>query len=203
MRSQIGSSVSVAAGGFQLVWLYSVRGERLLDGGDTLLVVGQVLSAILLLGGWFSFRSAAPQPNMRSATAIVLGCVLLQFTSLLCLWPVLSDDVLRYRMDGRLWLDGESHYRITPTERAAQEPGLGPLDIGDRLVAFPHLPTLYHRSPRSPSWFSGESKTTSCPILRSSPTTTGGTLSRSSAGGNEPASGGSLPPRARLSPASL
>jgi hypothetical protein len=59
------------------------------------------------------------------------------------IWPVLSDDAVRYRFEGGTWLVGESPYAVPPGTRLRQAVSGRPTDSIDRLVPHPELASIY------------------------------------------------------------
>src|SRR5690606_10775793 len=57
------------------------------------------------------------------------------------LWPGLSEDVVRYRLEGRMWLSGVSPYAHSPGEFIAAHPDR--VDAIDRAVTYPDMQTIY------------------------------------------------------------
>jgi hypothetical protein len=101
----------------QLAWLYLLRGPLLLTREATL-VWGQVTlgaAAVAMLALLRSTPANAIRLTPRAGLAIVIGGTLaLQAAAVFLLAPMLSDDLSRYRVDGRMWLDGTSPYATTP-----------------------------------------------------------------------------------------
>jgi hypothetical protein len=133
-------TVAVAAllGG-QLAWLVLLRGTRLFARGD-LLIGGQLALGAVVLVIALLLRTTPPDAiKLRRRTGervVLLGTVLLQAAAVALLLPGLSEDVVRYRSDGRLWLAGRSPYATAPADFKGA-------DAVDRLVPFPHLRTIY------------------------------------------------------------
>jgi hypothetical protein len=129
----------VALLGGQLAWLYVLRGPRILN-SDAILIGGQIaLTLPVLLIAALLTTTPADAIKLRSHTSeaiILAGVALLQFSAVTLLWPGLSEDVLRYRVDGRMWLAGVSPYATTPNDFSGR-------DAVDSLVPFPHMHTIY------------------------------------------------------------
>ena len=125
--------------GGQLAWLFLLRGPRILD-SDGVLVGGQMLLTLPILAIALLLKTTpADAIKLRRRTsewAILVAVALLQVAAVALLRPALSEDVLRYRVDGRMWLDGVSPYAIAPRDwdNAGRV---------DRLVPFPEMRTIY------------------------------------------------------------
>ena len=123
----------------QLVWMFALRGPRILD-SDGVLVAGQALLALpVLVIALLLKTTPADAIKLRRGTseAVILGgCALLQLAAVALLRPALSEDVLRYRVDGRMWLDGVSPHATPPSEWANA-------DAIDAMVPFPRMRTIY------------------------------------------------------------
>ena len=123
----------------QLIWLLLLRGQRILAsdailiGGQMLLVLPILLIALLLKT---TPADAIKLSRRRSELMILGGVALLQFAAVALLRPALSEDVLRYRIDGRMWLDGVSPYATAPLDWQNR-------DAVDSLVPFPKMRTIY------------------------------------------------------------
>ncbi|HEY8666984.1 MAG TPA: glycosyltransferase family 87 protein [Tepidisphaeraceae bacterium] len=127
----------------QAVWLIALRGERILN-SDGLLIGGQILLVSLLLG-LMALLATTPVDALRLSEAmstrlIVLMTVLFQGAAVVLLWPGISEDLARYRLDGGMWLAGVSPYAVTPAEFSARG---GRMDGIDATVTFPNLHTIY------------------------------------------------------------
>jgi hypothetical protein len=126
----------------QLVWLCLLRDGRLLAGESTLvwgqLVLGAAAAAMLAL-----LRTTPPDAirlTPRAGVAgVVGGTLLLQAAAVALLAPALSDDVSRYRVDGRMWLDGVSPYATAPQDYFA---GRTP-DPVDSLLRYQDWRSIY------------------------------------------------------------
>ncbi|MEM8876066.1 MAG: glycosyltransferase 87 family protein, partial [Planctomycetota bacterium] len=81
----------------------------------------------------------------NSALIILLGTALLQTVAIVLMPPALSDDALRYRADGKLWLLGESPYAHTPARlrEIAEDDNEFELDLLDAAVPFQDIKTIY------------------------------------------------------------
>ncbi len=128
----------------QMVWLWLLRGRGLID-RDMLLVagwmgLGAACVAMLALLRTTPVDAIRLRPRV-SRWVVVGGCALLQAMSLVVLSPLLSDDLLRYRLDGRLWLEGRSPYALSPAEYVIAD--LPTLDGADALVPHGDLHTIY------------------------------------------------------------
>ena len=131
-------------------WLFLLRGARLLDHDRTLFAGWVVLggATLAMLGLLRTTPADALVLPPRANRAIVIGgAAWLQLLAVLLLMPVLSEDPLRYRLDGKLWLLGVSPYARAPAE--VESMGAGPADESfrpdalDKLVVRPDLPTIY------------------------------------------------------------
>ena len=133
-------------------WLWLIRGPRLLDHHATLfagwLALGSAVVAVLWL-----LRTTPPDavrvPDRAGRWVVVGGAAWLQVCAVALLMPVLSEDALRFRLDGKLWLLGVSPYAHAPDDVAARSAGsasegdaLRPDSI-DRRVTYPELSTIY------------------------------------------------------------
>jgi hypothetical protein len=75
--------------------------------------------------------------SRASVAAVLGGTILLQGTAVALLVPGLSDDLFRYRLDGRMWLAGVSPYATAPRDFQ------GPRDELDARVPFAAWRTIY------------------------------------------------------------
>jgi hypothetical protein len=109
-----GLVVAVLAG--QIVWIVLLRGGRILQ-NDTILVMGQLLVAMGLIGISALIATTPPDAirlsSVTSSRVIVGGTIVLQLLGVAMLWPAMSDDLPRYRLEGLTWLHGRSPY-VTP-----------------------------------------------------------------------------------------
>src|SRR5688572_4516909 len=87
-------------------WFYLLRGGLLLERLSTLHNGWLGLSAACI-GMWILLLTTPPEAlrlSPRVGKRVLLGiCTLLAIAATMWLSPVLSDQVLRYRLDGRLW----------------------------------------------------------------------------------------------------
>ncbi|CAN5433207.1 DUF2029 domain-containing protein [soil metagenome] len=103
----------------QLLWIFLLRGPRILD-SDLTLILGELLLGMCVIGIAQLIATTPVNaikltlPNSRMI--IIGGSVLLHFWAILLLWPALSSDVTRYRLDGLTWLTGRSPYAVTPRQ---------------------------------------------------------------------------------------
>jgi alpha-1,6-mannosyltransferase len=118
---------------------YLLRGNRV-AGHDRLLFAGQLFTAGVIAVFMILLRSTPPGAWKLSRSAsnrlIVGGALLLQLSAFLPN-PILSDDALRYRHDGRMWLSGNSPYAVAPLEWK------GPRDGIDGLLPHQEYCTIY------------------------------------------------------------
>jgi alpha-1,6-mannosyltransferase len=123
----------------QSAWLFLLRFNRIAS-NDHLLFAGHMLSVSLVLGIMLLLRSTPPGARLLSRKAsqrsIIAGALLLHLSALLPN-PILSDDALRYRHDGRMWLSGTSPYAIPAAE------WIGPKDRIDLLLPHQQYCTIY------------------------------------------------------------
>lgn len=126
----------------QIQWAFLLRGQRILE-RDTVLVMGQLILGMGLIGiaGLIvtTPRDALRLPPLASRRIIVGGTLLLQAVGLCLLWPALSEDVPRYRIEGMTWLSGRSPY-VTPPVAMKQSKLL---DYVDRLTPDPKSTSIY------------------------------------------------------------
>jgi hypothetical protein len=126
----------------QIVWLWLLRGPRLL-GEEGVLIWGQALLGLATVALLWLLKTtpanAIRLPARWSALAVVGGAILLQTCAVMLLAPVLSDDLFRYRLDGRMWLSGTSPYATTPEEFLSRHRA----DKGDALVPYRDWHTVY------------------------------------------------------------
>src|SRR5687768_6737763 len=123
----------------QLLWLFLLRGPRIFE-SDVILIGGQFVLVVPILVIALLLKTtpddAIKIPRRTSEWVIVSGTVLLQLAAVVLLRPALSEDLLRYRVDGRMWLRGESPYATAPLDYAQS-------DALDSLVPFPDMRTIY------------------------------------------------------------
>ncbi len=128
----------------QLIWLWLLRGPRILA-ADALLIGGHITLGLLLLAMLGLLRttpaSAIRLSRPASNAIILLGALGLQVAALVLLWPALSEDVVRYRLEGGMWLAGRSPYATSPEAFFHQQPRRA--DAVDRMVTYPHMHTIY------------------------------------------------------------
>ncbi len=133
---------SSAVAGGTVAWLWLLRGPRILD-NDRLLIGGWIALTCLLLAMAALLKTTPAQAIKlppRASRCIVLGvCAALHAVALFLLIPALSEDVIRYRLDGRMWLSGFSPYATTPSSFFAAHPP----NAVDAAVTFPHMHTIY------------------------------------------------------------
>ena len=123
----------------QLAWLFLLRGPRVLA-SDGILIGGQLLLTLPILVIALLLKTTPPDAiklRRRTSEWLILGGVaVLQFVAVVMLRPALSEDVLRYRVDGRMWLDGISPYATSPRDWKNA-------DAIDTLVPFADMRTIY------------------------------------------------------------
>ena len=128
------------------VWFYLLRGPRILY-SDPLLIGGWAVGSAFVLGFWLLLRSTPPGAiRLRERTsywAILLGALWLQAHALLWLAPGLSDDVLRYRLDGLHWNAGVSPYSEKPGGIAFAGLAARGVDLLDISTPYADVPTIY------------------------------------------------------------
>src|SRR5947208_1185769 len=125
----------------QLIWVWLLRGSRISedDGmliGGQMILGGVVIAIIVLLQT--TRADAIRVPRRVSGIIIVSGTVVLQAMAVIFLVPALSEDLFRYRLDGRMWLGGVSPYAMSPAEWMDS----GRADAIDRRVTFPEMRTI-------------------------------------------------------------
>jgi hypothetical protein len=102
-----------------LLWIFLLRGPRILD-SDLTLILGELLLGMCVIG-IAQLIATTPASAIKltlphSRTIIIGGSIVLQVWAILMLWPALSSDVTRYRLDGLTWLTGRSPYATTPRQ---------------------------------------------------------------------------------------
>ena len=122
-----------------LSWLYQLRGPNILN-NDRLLLAGPIgLTPALLAMVWLLSTTPANAIRLRTRTSMIVilaGAALLNLAALLWIVPALSEDLIRYRVDGATWLAGRSPYATAPAE-------LPHPDRIDRAVTYPAVHTIY------------------------------------------------------------
>ena len=126
----------------QAVWLWTLRGRRLIDAEATL-IWGQALLGLAVVAILILLKTTRADsirlPARWSAALVIAGTLLLQALAVMWLAPVLSDDLFRYRLDGRMWLARTSPYTTTPHAFLNDHPP----DPGDALVPYQDWRTVY------------------------------------------------------------
>ncbi|MDB5318857.1 MAG: hypothetical protein JWN40_488 [Phycisphaerales bacterium] len=126
----------------QLLWLWSLRGANLLTHESTLIwgqvIIGSATVALLALLKTTPANALRLSPR-TSAALVIAGTILLQASAVFLLAPVLSDDIFRYRIDGRMWLAQSSPYATSPEHFLATHPH----DPADELVPYRDWRTVY------------------------------------------------------------
>jgi hypothetical protein len=146
MRARVRLTIWILlAGAIPLVtlgWMLAVRGSLVLN-NDPLLIGGWLFITVLLGCVGLLLRTTPPDAIRLSHVSslwLILGtAALLHAAALLLLWPGLSEDVLRYRSDGRMSLAGMSPYSTTPREFFAMHPP----DSIDVAMPFQQMCTIY------------------------------------------------------------
>src|SRR5438034_11791903 len=91
----------------QILWMFLLRGGRVLCSEPTL-IWGQFILGLVTIGVMALLKSTpagALRLSRRASARIVIGgTILLQLAAICLLAPALSDDLFRYRLDGRMWL---------------------------------------------------------------------------------------------------
>lgn len=130
-------AILLAAFAGQLLWLWLLRGQRILH-SETILIAGQLLLGSALLAVVCLPRTGALP---RSSWPVLLGAAILQLSAVVLVSPSLSDDLVRYRLDGLITLSGQSPYARTPASfLAGQSPST---DSIDHLVPHSHTRSIY------------------------------------------------------------
>jgi hypothetical protein len=134
-------AIALLAG--QAAWMIRLRGSRILDAGTTV-IGGQVALGVVLLAIAVLLcttpRDAIVLRRRTSHQLILAGAALLQALAIILLLPALSEDLVRYRIEGRMWLSGVSPYATSPAQWQA---GGGPTDAVDRMVSHPEMQSIY------------------------------------------------------------
>src|SRR5688572_3290789 len=100
-----------------MCWLILLRGARILD-NDVILLGGWIIAGAAMLVVAVLLKTTPADAVRLSSRAsvwmILAGTVLLQVAGVVLLSPALSEDVIRYRLEGQMWLNGTSPYGTTP-----------------------------------------------------------------------------------------
>lgn len=148
-------------------WLFLLRDWRILD-NDRILLGGWIgLGAVIVIVAILlrTAPSDAIRLSTRSSRWIVIGGTAgLQLAALVLTAPALSEDVVRYRLDGRMWLSGVSPYANSPWQFLERRDRA---DAIDALVTFPHLNTIYPPAAQALFVAARAAEDASTPILRS------------------------------------
>ncbi len=129
-------------------WFFLLRGHRILD-SDAILFSGWIVLSLLILLFWWLLRTTPPNaiklPPGRSQWIIMLGAVWLHANAIVWLVPGLSDDALRYRRDGAIWLSLHSPYSFRPQNdfRYYFSWQFPESDWLDNQTPFPEVATVY------------------------------------------------------------
>ncbi len=125
-----------------LLWIFLLRGPAILD-SDSSLILGQLLlgmGIVSIAGLIFSTPANAIRfTRSQSHSIIICGTVVVQIAALMMLWPALSSDLARYRLDGLTWLSGNSPYAVTPREVFSKSQ----IDALDRAVPMSDFHSIY------------------------------------------------------------
>ena len=126
-------------------WLYTLRGVHILN-RDTALIAGQACLAALLVGLALLLKTTPPDAiklHRRTSERLILAiAAALQLLAVVTLTPALTEDLVRYRLDGRMWLAGRSPYAVSPAKWFEADGGTRD-DALDRLVTYPEVRTIY------------------------------------------------------------
>jgi hypothetical protein len=126
----------------QLSWLWLLRGPLILA-REPVLIWGQCTLGVTTLAMlWLLRTTPADAIRLARRTSVLLilgGTALLQAAAIALLAPALSDDLFRYRLDGRMWLHGVSPYATSPEEFLSAHGG----DALDVRVPFKDVRTIY------------------------------------------------------------
>lgn len=132
----------------EALWIVLLRGRQIL-GSDRILIGGQMILCGLLVILMWLLKTKPPDAirlSRRTSTAIILSAAAsLQLLAVISLWPALSEDVIRYRMDGRTWRLGLSPYSVSPA-KLLHDNALARkhnFDRVDAMVTHPHLRSIY------------------------------------------------------------
>ena len=106
-----------------LAWLWLIRGLRIIDHDARL--IGGWLALGLVQIVLFALIKTTPAdairlPRWTSVLLILGGAIILHAAALAWLWPALSEDLFRYRLDARTWLSGASPYVVAPISSPAR-----------------------------------------------------------------------------------
>jgi hypothetical protein len=139
---------ALIAGSF--AWLSLLRRERILQ-FDPILVSGWITLGLLLLVLGVTLRTT-PSNAIRlsprlNAWIILVVAAALQVVAVAELWPALSEDLPRYRVEGHMWLKGVSPYSTTPQKYLDVDLSsdwaswrLHPVDC---TITYPRLTSIY------------------------------------------------------------
>ncbi len=131
-RAWVALVVAIFVG--QVLWIVLLRGPRILE-SDLTLILGQLFlcMGLIAIAGLISTTTvdAIKLPRSQSRWIILGGTVLFQVLGVLLLWPALSSEVVRYRLDGLSWIAGQSPYVHTPAEMLQTDS----VDAVDRTVS--------------------------------------------------------------------
>ena len=126
-------------------WIFFLRGDRILN-SYPILIGGWIIAGVLTFLIFALLKTTpvdALRLSQRSSTAIILvGTALLQATAVALLVPALSEDLLRYRLDGHMWLEGYSPYATTPERFSYYQQVRGPFATTNGMVRQRALHTI-------------------------------------------------------------
>ncbi|MGH7180125.1 MAG: hypothetical protein ACREJC_22295, partial [Tepidisphaeraceae bacterium] len=109
-------------------WFWLLRSHLILN-HDGVLIGGWLLCVCILLVIGVLLRTTPRSAIRLSARVsfwlIIAGAAFLHGSALLLLRPVMSDDAARYRLEGKMWLEGVSPYTTTPAEFVRSHQQLG------------------------------------------------------------------------------
>jgi hypothetical protein len=131
-----------------IAWLILIRGERITS-HDSMLIGGWVALVAILMLVWLLLKTTpvdAIRLSRRISVLIILGgTIALHALAITVIHPALSEDVVRYRFDGKTWLAGKSPYVMSPAqmENLSSRDRRFEFDRIDRMVPFPVLHTIY------------------------------------------------------------
>ena len=107
-RFAVWAALVVGYGASILVWLCAIRGDRILN-HDARLITGWIVAG-LFVGAIAILVRNAPTDSIklssRSSLVLIIGVMFVtHLLAILLLWPALSEDTIRYRVDGKTWIN--------------------------------------------------------------------------------------------------